>query len=114
LADSEEEIMNESTTTTPEGTPQPQGQQRTGRLSIRRLRALTKDHPLAMLAGAATVAMLAGVEVGLGALLGLGAAAMVATDAGRDLRQAMLNRGRNLLHPRSGGAPPTEQAAAPR
>jgi hypothetical protein len=104
--------MNESTTTTTEGTPQPQGQEGT-RGPMRRLRALTKEHPLAMLAGAATVAMLAGVEVGLGALLGLGAAAMVATDAGRNLRQAVLNRGRNLLHPRSGGAPPTEQAAAP-
>jgi 2-keto-4-pentenoate hydratase len=70
---------------------------RQARATGQRLRALVKNHPVTLLAGAAAVAALAGVELAAGALIGLGAAGLLATDEGRGLRQSIFGRGRNLF-----------------
>jgi hypothetical protein len=84
------------------------------RVSFQRLRALTSEHPVLVLAGAAAVAALAGVELATGALVGIGAAALFGTEEGRSMRRKLVDRGRGMFHRRDEQeAPATPPPAAP-
>jgi hypothetical protein len=109
--------MDENNNQRPEDRPDqlqnPPSEQPPRRAFSHRLRSLAKDHPLTLLAGAAAVGVLAGVEVAAGALMGIGAVALLATDAGRDLREKVRARGRGLLRRRPAQAPPAQPAPSP-
>jgi hypothetical protein len=67
------------------------------RQPLRRVRAFAKEHPVAMLAGAAAVGAVVGAEWAAGALVGLGAAALLNNETGRDLRERLRRRGQELI-----------------
>ncbi len=103
--------MDETTNQTQQ-TGQPLASAQDGHKAGHRLRALAKEHPIALMAGAAAVAALAGVELAAGAALGLGMA-MLATEEGRRLRRKVVGGSQSLLHRRSGETPPSETAPSP-
>jgi hypothetical protein len=81
------------------------GQSGDGRPVGHRLRDAVKNHPMTLLAGAAVVAAVAGVELAAGALIGLGAAALLGTDDGRVFRQKIFGQGRSLFRRRPSQSP---------
>jgi hypothetical protein len=86
--------------------------QRTGERRLgRRVIDFARRRPILSLGLLAGAAALGGVELAAGALLGLGAAALVATPAGRGLREELETRARCLFEherhePHDGSEPP--------
>lgn len=77
----------------PEDKSGPQGV----RGAAQRARTLAKEHPTLTLAAAAGVGAVAGVPFAFGALVGIAATSVVATRTGREVRQDLVRRGRELL-----------------
>jgi hypothetical protein len=73
-----------------------EGQARRGGL-LRRVADFAKQHPVTLLASAAAVGVVAGVEMAAGALIGIGATALLTVKKGRELREDALRLGREML-----------------
>jgi hypothetical protein len=72
---------------------------------VGRVRKLVDEHPVAVLAGAAAIGALAGVEWALGALIGLGAGALLTGRRPREVPQELLRRWRALASRHDATAP---------
>jgi hypothetical protein len=64
----------------------------------RRLVAFAKRRPILSLGAVAAIAAVGGVELAAGALIGLGAAALIATEDGRAIRERVGGAARHFFH----------------
>lgn len=90
--------MADETKTMPECAEEKEGEGEAVRSPrMRRVRTFVKDHPVVMLAGAAAVGAVTGVEWAAGALIGMAAASLLGDRRGLEWRDRMLRRGREVL-----------------